>query len=167
MEETSGFFEEMDIDDCEEVELSAVEEEFDTIDDFKESAVSNEIDGVLRESGIEENIIESDPEEGLEQTEQANNIRVIYVNKSTVSGSQESVSGNQVVLLDSAQFEVLVDEISSLKSDPVVVQTVSQNNYGEQLDRMEESIEGLMVVLIVLAGLCFGYFVKETIFRNT
>lgn len=165
MEETGGFFEEMNSEDCEEVELSAVEEEFENIEEFKESAVSNEIEGVLSEAGVEENIIE-DKEEDQEQIASSGDIRVIYVNKSSVQNSETSVSGNQVVILDPAQFEILVKEIRDLKTEPVVVETVSQNNYAPQIERMEESIEGIVVILIVLVGICFGYFVKESIFRG-
>lgn len=165
MEETGGFFEEMNSEDCEEVELSAVEEEFENIEEFKESAVSNEIEGVLREAGVEENIIE-DKEEEQEQITSSGDIRVIYVNKSSVQNSEASVSGNQIVILDSSQFEFLIDEISSLKQETIQSQTVSMNDYTESLQELHNIAQGSLLVNAMMFALCFGYFVKETIFRG-
>ena len=62
MFDDGGFFEEFNEDDVEDVELSASEEDSESIDDFKESTVYQEIDGVLNEVEEDEQSAGNDPD---------------------------------------------------------------------------------------------------------
>ena len=169
MDEAGGIFEEMNSEDCEEVELSATEEEFDSVEDFKESPVSAEIDGVLNEVE-DEGLLDSDTDsydaQHLESDQGSAGIKVLYVNKSTVQSDPQSVSDNQIVILDSSQFEILVNELQQVSKEKSEVQTVSMNDYSGQIHRIEDSVNAVLICMLVLAGMCFGFFVKESLFRG-
>jgi len=168
MEDNGGFFEEIEVSDVEEVELSAREEEYDNSEIFKESATYQEVQGVIQE--LEEDVNGSEPvyttEDLSSDISQNGNLKVIYVNKNCVQNNQETVSDCQVVLLDPAQYEVLIDEISSLRQENYQVQTVSMNDYSDQLQDLQELSQGSLLVNTMMFALCFGYFVKETVFRG-
>lgn len=170
MYDDGGFFEELNEDDVEEVELSAVEEDFDNVEEFKESAVYQEINGVLQEVEEENNSNGSDTvydsETFSSDISENGDVKVIYVSKYALQDNPQSVSGNQIILLDSSQFEVLIDEISSLKQDTVQTETVSQNDYSAYLQDLQDMTQGCLLVNVMMFALCFGYFVKETIFRG-
>lgn len=164
----SGFFEEFNQDDVEEIELSAVEEDFDGLEDFKESAIYQEIDGILNESS-ETEVSENEEvinyqDEFKEDINNSDSIKVLYVNKSSLQNNTKTLSDNQIVVLSSEQFEVLIDEISACR--PVEVATVSQNDYTIQLDDLKQATQTSVLVNIMIFSLCFGYFIKETIFRG-
>lgn len=169
MFDDGGFFEDIQDDDVEEIELSASEEDYESIEDFKESTVYQEIDGVLNEVEENEQSAGSDPvytSENLSADLSENgNVRVIYFDKYTLQNNTQTVSGDSVVLLDSSQFEVLIDEISSLKSEQIV-QTVSMNDYSVQLQEIQDIEKSSLMVNIMIFALCFGYFVKETVFKG-
>ena len=168
MEDIGGFFEDIEEDDVEEVELSAYEEEYDNSEVFKESTTYQELDGVIKE--LEEDDNGSDPvytsQDLSSDFSQDGNVKVIYVNKSSIQNNQESVSDCQIVLLDSSQYEVLIDEISSLRHENYQLQTVSMNDYSAQLQELQDLNQGSLLVNTMMFALCFGYFVKETIFRG-
>lgn len=164
----SGFFEEFNQDDVEEIELSAVEEDFEEVEDFKESAIYQEIDGILKES-TETEVSENEEvidyqDEFIEDINNSDSIKVLYVNKSSLQNNTETLSDNQIVILSSEQFEILIDEISACR--PVEVATVSQNDYKIQLDDLKQATQTSVLVNIMIFSLCFGYFIKETIFRG-
>lgn len=164
----SGFFEEFNQDDVEEIELSAAEEDFEEVEDFKESAIFQEIDGILKES-TETEVSENEEvihyqDEFLEDINNSDSIKVLYVNKSSLQNNTQTLSDNQIVLLSSEQFEVLIDEISACR--PTEVATVSQNDYTIQLDDLKQAAQTSVLVNIMIFSLCFGYFIKETIFRG-
>lgn len=170
MFDDGGFFEDINEDDVEEIELSASEEDFESIDDFKESAVYQEIDGVLNEVEENEQSSGSDhvytSEDLSSDLSQNGNVRVIYFDKYTLQNNTQSVSSDSIVLLDSSQFEVLIDEISSLKTEQQYNQTVSSNDYSVQLQEIQDIEKGSLLVNIMIFALCFGYFVKESIFKG-
>lgn len=170
MYDDGGFFEDIEDDDVEEVELSASEEDYESIEDFKESTVYQEIDGVLNEVEENEQSAGSDPvytsEDLSSDLSQNGNVRVIYLDKYTLQNNTQTVSGDSIVLLDSSQFEVLIDEISSLKTEQQYYQTVSQNDYSVQLQELQDIEKSSLLVNIMIFALCFGYFVKETVFKG-
>lgn len=170
MYDDGGFFEDIDEDDVEEVELSASEEDYESIEDFKESTVYQEIDGVLNEVEENEQSVGNDPvytsEDLFDDLSENGNVRVIYFDKYTLQNNSQTVSGDSIVLLDSSQFEVLIDEISSLKTEQHYFQTVSQNDYSVQLQELQDIEKSSLLVNIMIFALCFGYFVKETVFKG-
>lgn len=161
-----GFFEEINEDDVEEIELSAVEEDYDSSEDFKESAVYQEIDGVLKETSedSEEEVVTNYQDEFNEEINGYDSIKVLYVNRSSLQNNTQTISDNQIVLLSSEQFEILIDEISACR--PAEVATVSQNDYTMQLEDLKQATHTSVLVNIMIFSLCFGYFIKETIFRG-
>ncbi len=170
MYDDGGFFEELNEDDVEEVELSASEEDYESIEDFKASTVYQEIDGVLNEVEENEQSAGSDPvytsEDLSADLSENGNVKVIYFDKYTLQNNSQTVSGDSIVLLDSSQFEVLIDEISSLKTEQYYNQTVSQNDYSSQLQEIQDIEKSSLLVNIMIFALCFGYFVKETVFKG-
>lgn len=170
MYDDGGFFEDIHDDDVEEIELSASEEDYESIEDFKESTVYQEIDGVLNEVEENEQAAGSDPvytsEDLSSDLSENGNVRVIYFDKYTLLNNSQTVSGDSIVLLDSSQFEVLIDEISSLKTEQQYFQTVSQNDYSVQLQEIQDIEKSSLLVNIMIFALCFGYFVKETVFKG-
>lgn len=169
MFDDGGFFEDIDENDVEEIELSASEEDYESIDDFKESTVYQEIDGVLNEVEENEQSAGSDSvyssDDFSSDLPQYGNVKVIYLDKYTLQNNTQTVSGDQVILLDSSQFEVLIDEISSLKTEQNI-QTVSMNDYSVQLQEIQDIEKSSLLVNIMIFALCFGYFVKETVFKG-
>lgn len=171
MLDDSGVFEEMNKEDVEEVEVFSSEEDTTySIEDFKDSAIHAELNGILDDVEEERDVNVSDQgytSEDLSSdiSENGNVVRVIYVNKSTVQNNTETVSDCQVVLLDNSQFEVLIDEISSTRYQALET-TVSVNDYTRQLDDISEAIQGSLMINVIMFALCFGYFVKETVFRG-
>lgn len=170
MYDDGGFFEEFNEDDVEEVELSASEEDYESIEDFKVSTVYQEIDGVLNEVEENEQSAGNDPvytsADLSNDLSENGNVRVIYFDKYTLQNNSQTVSGDSIVLLDSSQFEVLIDEISSLKTEQYYNQTVSQNDYSLQLQEIQDIEKSSLLVNIMIFALCFGYFVKETVFKG-
>lgn len=168
MEDNSGFFEEIEEEDVEEVELSAREEEYDNSEVFKESTTYQEVEGVIKELEEDDNGTDSvyTSEDLSSDISQTGNVKVIYVNKNSVQNNKETVSDCQVVILDPAQYEVLIDEISSLRQENYQSVTVSQNDYSGQISELHELAQGSLLVNVMMFALCFGYFVKETVFRG-
>ena len=169
MYDDGGFFEDIEDDDVEEIELSASEEVFESIEEFKESTVYQEIDGVLNEVEENEQSAGSDTVYSSENLSsdlsQAGNVSVIYLDKYTLQNNTQTVSGDSIVLLDSTQFEILIDEISSLKTEQTL-QTVSMNDYSVQLQEIHDIEKSSLLVNIMIFALCFGYFVKESVFKG-
>lgn len=167
MVEDGGFFEELHDDDVEELELSASEEEFEDVQSFKESATYQEIDGIIKEVEEEEVGNGNDPVYSSEDLSsdflQDGNVRIVYVYKQSLQNNEKSVSDNQIFVLDPKQFDLLINEIVDSKySEP---QTVSMNDYSEDFKQLLEYQQGNFIINVILFGLVFGYFVKESIFR--
>lgn len=170
MSEDSGFFEEMNSEDIEEVELSATEESYENIEQFKESAVYAETYGVLKEVEDSDNGTDSiySSEDFNSDISESGNVRVIYVQSNNIQDNSGSVSDNSIVVLDSSQFEILVNKLENVSSLPEqrAEITVSMNDYSAKLDNMQSSLDSMLLVTIMIFALCFGYMVKETVFRG-
>ena len=171
MAEDSGFFEEMNSEDTEEVELSATEESYENIEQFKDSAVYLETQGVLKDEHVSENGTDCiySSEDFDSDISESGNVKIIYVQRNNVQNNSESVSSNSIVVLDSSQFEILVNEIENVSScfpEQREEITVSMNDYSEKLDKMQMSLDSMLLVTIMIFSLCFGYMVKETVFRG-
>ena len=76
----------------------------------------------------------------------------------------ETVSPNQVFILNDDQFAELLQTIRENKSDnfPVVV----QDSVSDNLIPVQNASEASFITNILIFGLLFGYMVKESLFRG-
>lgn len=105
-----------------------------------------------------EDIIEEDPED-------VQVIRPIEIYYTAPDASNvETVSSNQVFVLDNEQFKALLAEIrtNTEETRPIVVDTSVSND----LIPVKNAGESSFIVSVITFGLLFGYLAKESIFKG-
>ena len=76
----------------------------------------------------------------------------------------ETVSSNQVFILNDEQFAELLQTIRETQSDNVPV--VVQDSVSDNLIPVQNASEASFITNILIFGLLFGYMVKESLFRG-
>lgn len=115
-------------------------------------------DRLESEAEQDEDIIEEDVED-------AQVIRPIEIYYSAPDASDvETVSSNQVFVLDDDQFQALLAEIrtNTEETRPIVV----DNSVSNDLIPVKNAGESSFIVSVITFGLLFGYLAKESIFKG-
>ncbi len=101
-------------------------------------------------------------DEDLEDAQVIQPIEIYY--QAPDASDMETVSSNQVFVLDDEQFQMLLAEIRSNTEEtrPIVV----DNSVSNDLIPVKNAGESSFIVSVITFGLLFGYLAKESIFKG-
>ena len=115
------------------------------------------------ESEVEED--EDIIEEDIEDAQVIRPIEIYYQAPDAPDASDvETISSNQVFILDDEQFQSLLAEIrtNTEETRPIVV----DNSVSNDLIPVKNAGESSFIVSVITFGLLFGYLAKESIFKG-
>lgn len=137
------------------------------LDIEEEKVVKDVLEDVSECSDIVVVGADDDTAETVNESED-NEKTVIYIVKTNTTPDNDTVSYDAVFRLDDNQYEFLIDTINNRPTEtteeiPIIVNVSDNSAYYEKIIENQNGITGLNIILI---GMAFGYFVKETIFRG-
>ena len=109
------------------------------------------------ETEVDEDLVEEDLSDAVIQP-----IEIYYT--APDASNVETVSSNQVFILDNEQFQALLAEIrtNTEETRPLVI----DNSVSNDLIPVKNAGESSFIVSVITFGLLFGYLAKESIFKG-